>query len=479
MGLQLDRIEIPHDLVVFQATRLHRVLVFNPYVATFTTIHLSQFAAVREFVRQRHRNADVADGGVVDYEDAELDVALRHLIVNRVVYYGSHRPQLEDATPAVPASLYWETTHGCSLRCVYCYMGADTVFPDELSTSEARDLINQAAELGIRKIVFTGGEPLIRKDIYDLGRFAKASGLRADIITNATLITSEGIACRLRDTFDAVTTSLDGGVPEANDVHRGRGSFDAIVRGIKYLNAVGIKPTINSTISSANVAFVGDLVQFCRSQIAAFPPRISHVAALGRAAGPGPYDLQTYMRTFRTIREITGATKDHLQKQRDPRTLGPQRSCGMVTGEIYVDARGNVFPCKLVTAPEWRAGNVRDSKLAALLAAPPMVRARQLTVDRLPWCSTCVFRHLCGGGCRGIHMGCTGDAMSNDVQFCRVLRHRMVTSLWRRQGYDDALDDSEALVARFLTGKLVRYAADDEASLSLSNAGKRCVSQRL
>ncbi len=434
MSIRLSAIRIPKEMVFFYSPSLQRALLLNPELGSYTTIPYQALESLRELAAGR-------------FQGHIPEKVLHSLIVHRVIYYGNFQPSINDKVPSVPAALYWETTHGCSLRCDYCYMSADTVLPDELTTVEAKRLIDQCAEVGIRRFVFTGGEPLIRRDIFELGAYAKERGLSTEIITNATLITSAQTARSVRDNFDAIITSLDGASPAANDVHRGFGSFTKIVRGIQLLNDVGVVPTLNCTVSELNVAYVGELLEFIKESLQAEHVRLINVSFIGRGSQKKiDYTWETYRQTFEQIREHNARHVEHVAPSPSKSSFKPRKNCGMGSGEIYVNSVGDVFPCKLVTLQFWYSGNVKRQTLNEILQAEALQRARDLSVENRLGCRSCIIRRLCGGGCRGIHMGYTGDPLVNSPEFCWVLRHQMITNLWSSEGYPNALSDAESVV---------------------------------
>lgn len=447
MYIRPEGVRVPGEPVYFHAPRLHKTLLLNPELGTYQVMNTSAFTKVWGTEPMGRLSVDSAAD--------EVQAALASMIVNRVVYYGSFDAKISDVVPQVPASVYWETTHGCSLRCDYCYMSADTVLPGELSTEQARSLIEQSAQLGVKRFVFTGGEALIRKDIFELGRYAKELGLLAEIITNATLITSLEVAQKVKESFDQIITSLDGGCPQTNDPHRGRGSFEKIVRGIKNLNAVSASPSINAAISELNVGGVEQLLEFTETEIKVRRVRLLNITFLGRGANQNiPYCWETYKTMAvvglgRVLR--VPAVMESLPKGR----LLPRKNCGMGSGEIYVNSVGKVYPCKLVTTETWYCGDLKNQSLAEVLQAEAMRRAREMDVSNRIGCRTCMIRRLCGGGCRGNHMGFSGDADKNDPQFCWILRHGMISNLWVHAGLAEALLEPEAVVPVLLrTGEV-------------------------
>jgi radical SAM protein with 4Fe4S-binding SPASM domain len=447
-GLQLDltKIRLPDEIVVFESKLADASIILNPELGTFTKLSPVSVREIQKFRR----------GEQVDTHP--LLPTLAKLIVERIIYYGDYRPVIDDMSPAVPASVYWETTHGCSLRCVYCYMSADTVKPGELTTEEAKHLIAQVSQLGSTRLVFTGGEALIRKDIFELGQYALSKGLSTEIITNATLVTSLEIAHRVKQSFNHVIVSLDGACPEHNDLHRGQGSFDLITRGMKLLNAVGIKLVVNSVASEANVAHISDLYELIDNEFEVADHRIMPITHIGR----GKQVEDDKKSGWNTYHQLFEQAKDRLKTQISSSagalrresfsksSFRPRKNCGMGSGEIYVDSQGRVYPCKLITTPEWFAGSLRDASLKEILQRSPMRRARDHSVTDTVGCRSCIIRRLCGGGCRGFHLGNSGDAFTNDPNLCWTLRHGMITNLWLAEKEPVALDEDAAYIPRLL-----------------------------
>jgi radical SAM protein with 4Fe4S-binding SPASM domain len=437
-ALDLSQVRIPQDLIGFRSSDGQHVLLLNPHLGSYTRVDPATADCLGHALRAGS-NLNVA------LKEIHLD-ALRKLILRRIVYYGEYDARIELPVNPIPQILYWETTHGCTLRCDYCYMSADTALPNELGTDEALDMIRQAAELGMQRIVFTGGEAMMRRDLLQLAAFAKSQGLETEIITNATLIDSPEDALALSHVIDHVITSLDGADSQHNDVHRGLGSFDRIVKGIKNLNAIGIKPLLNSTISALNVNGVSELIKFTKESIQISKLRLINVAMLGRGHdGTVPYEWDTYAATHEAMINEPGVV-DHVRPQEVRKSVSLRRNCGMGSGEIYIDAKGDLFPCKLVTTPEWRAGNIRETSLTELVQRSPIAKAREMRVEDRVGCRTCMIRRLCGGGCRGMHSGGSGSAETNDPQFCWVLRHQMVSTLWTAEGLAHILSDDAAFV---------------------------------
>ncbi|HOJ33545.1 MAG TPA: 12,18-didecarboxysiroheme deacetylase [Candidatus Hydrogenedentes bacterium] len=169
----------------------------------------------------------------------------------------------EDKKPVV----VWNCTRSCNLRCIHCYSQSQCqAYEGELSTDEGKRLIDSLAEFGAPVILFSGGEPLMRKDLFELAAYAVASGLRAVISTNGTLIT-EQIAERLQTIrLSYVGVSLDG-TEKVNDAFRGmEGAYQRALRGIRSCLAVGLKVGLRFTINRRNVSEIPAIFDIIREE---------------------------------------------------------------------------------------------------------------------------------------------------------------------------------------------------------------------
>lgn len=159
----------------------------------------------------------------------------------------------------------WNVTQRCNLKCVHCYAHSkDIDYKNELTTEEGKKLIDDLADFGSPVILFSGGEPLMRKDLLELISYAKSKGRRAVISTNGTLITEE-IAKKLKAVdLSYVGISLDG-IEITNDKFRGLdGAFNAALKGLRNCRAEGIKVGLRFTISkhnSADIPYIFDLIE--------------------------------------------------------------------------------------------------------------------------------------------------------------------------------------------------------------------------
>ncbi len=148
----------------------------------------------------------------------------------------------------------WNMGRRCNLKCVHCYaQSKDIEYKNELTTQEGKDLIDDLAQFGAPVILFSGGEPIMRKDLPELAQYARQKGMRAVISTNGTLIDKK-MAKVLKDIgLSYVGVSLDG-MRETNDKFRGmKGAFDAALAGMRNCLGEGVKVGLRFTINKKNV----------------------------------------------------------------------------------------------------------------------------------------------------------------------------------------------------------------------------------
>jgi 12,18-didecarboxysiroheme deacetylase len=185
----------------------------------------------------------------------------------------------------------WNMTRRCNLKCVHCYAQAkDIEFENELSTDEGKALIDDLANFGSPVILFSGGEPTLRKDLPELAAYAREKGMRAVISTNGTLIDRD-LAKKLKAVgLSYVGVSLDG-IRETNDKFRGmKGAFDAALRGLHNCQEEGIKVGLRFTINKQNVRDIPAIFDLLEEEKI---PRICfyHLVYAGRGSNMVSEDL--------------------------------------------------------------------------------------------------------------------------------------------------------------------------------------------
>ncbi|UCH51596.1 MAG: radical SAM protein [Chloroflexota bacterium] len=218
-----------------------------------------------------------------------------------------------EATDKQPPIIVWNCTRKCNLHCVHCYSSAGEQDPAEvLTTEQAKSFITNLAEFNVLVILFSGGEPLLRDDIFELAQFAREQGLRTALSTNGTLI-SEKMAEKIKGaSFAEVGISLDG-IGAKNDRFRGKnGAYEAALQGIRNCVDLGLRVSLRLTITQYNhteIPDIFDLVEKEKVEQVCF----YHLAYVGRAGNLSKDDL-SHSQTRTVVDLICDRTLDLYQR---------------------------------------------------------------------------------------------------------------------------------------------------------------------
>ncbi len=338
----------------------------------------------------------------------------------------------------------WNITRRCNLKCVHCYAHAKNIpFDNELSTTEGKFLIDDLAKFGVPVILFSGGEPLVRKDLPELADYAVKKGMRAVISTNGTLITPQ-TAQTLKDIgLSYVGISLDG-MEEINDRFRGvKGAFRSALEGIKNCKKAGIKVGLRFTINKSNAGQISEIFKLLEEMDI---PRACfyHLVYAGRGSGLVKEDLShEESRTavdlildltkqlhdkgdlkeiltvdnhadgpylyLRLLRENPERAREVLEllKMNQGNSSGIGIGCVSWDGEVYADQF-------------WRHysfGNVRNRPFSEIwtdTSDPLMKKLKQKKKYAKGKCKTCRWLDICAGNFRVRSEAVTGDVWAPD-----------------------------------------------------------------
>jgi MoaA/NifB/PqqE/SkfB family radical SAM enzyme len=262
------------------------------------------------------------------------------------------------------SKVFLHVTRACNLSCDYCYLSAGEPAPDEMQTEDYTELWPELVALRPRKVVFTGGEPLLRPDILDLMRGLREADPDHRVVrclnTNGCLMTPP-LAQKLVGLADEVRVSIDG-LSEHNDALRGDGSFQAALRALECLYAVGFEPKVMITITPVGLP---DLTELLCLLVERNVTRVS-INPL-RPVGRG----RRYRGWQPESEELTVAMREAWRRcsrgRRVSFDLEPEPRPNCVAGSfVNVMPNGDVFPCHVLTAREFYCGNVRGQSLAEI-----------------------------------------------------------------------------------------------------------------
>ncbi|MEL9990556.1 MAG: radical SAM protein [Thermoproteus sp.] len=306
-------------------------------------------------------------------------------------------------------------TRACNLSCRHCYISAGRPLEGELSAEEWGAVFKQLGDLGVEVLYILGGEPMMRRDIYDIIFLARKNmpGSKISMSTNGTLI-SEEAAAKLRDAgLDEVQVSIDGPTADVNDAIRTPGSFVKAVLAARRLKEAGLRVTLAYVVLDENAEYIEDMVRLAES-LGVDGINFSPVVGFGRAlTGRLSLSRRNAARALKALMSIKSRVPitingfrfylDDIQKayREALADLGEYakyyKTCPAGTSRLVIDSNGDVYGCELLI-PTMKEGNVRERDIKDIwLNGFKSLRLRD--VRKVEPCSTCTMADLCQGGC--------------------------------------------------------------------------------
>ncbi len=320
----------------------------------------------------------------------------------------------------------WNTTRACNLKCKHCYRDAGLKDPHELGLAEGRALLDEIKLAGFRIVVLSGGEPLLRKDIYELIEYGTSLGLRMVLGSNGTLI-SEAVATRLKKAgLCRAGVSLDSSDRAIHDEFRGvAGAYDQVFAGIENMRKTGLEFQVHTTVSKYNYHQIGSMIDFV-SGLKASAYHIFFLVPSGRGRDQIEHLIspQEYYRLIDLILEKQKQSAMELKPVCAPQFMPRAQDKGMdmrfsrgcLAGTHYccVLPNGDVHPCPYLPL---LLGNVRQDRFSLIWKNNPVFRALR-SLEYTGKCGQCPHKQICGG-CRARAYYHSGEYMGEDY-YCAV-----------------------------------------------------------
>lgn len=316
-----------------------------------------------------------------------------------------------------PFTVAWEVTRACPLRCVHCRADAQTrADPAELTTAEGLDLIAQAAALGVRVFVITGGDPLARRDVFELLAAVRDSGMHAGFSPSVTpRLTRAALARACAAGAATVHVSLDGASAATHDRFRMvPGSFERTLRAIDDATELGIRLQVGTTVSRRTVDDLDAVAALLAGRVDLWS--LFFCVPTGRAGLADVLDADEHERVLAwlarsdfgfAVRAIAAPTYRRVLAQLG-RPTGPGVNDG--NGFAFVSHVGDVCPSGFLQSA---AGNLRRATLGEIYRDAELFRSLR-DPERLGGkCGRCEYRALCGGS-RARAFAMTGDPLAAD-----------------------------------------------------------------
>lgn len=328
--------------------------------------------------------------------------------------------------PTMPLHMVWLATDGCNARCLHCSSNSTRRSPGELTTGEASDLMRQFAAAGVVDLAVSGGEPLLRRDLFEVIGVARSLGISVGIGSNGARLTATQ-ATQLADSgINRFQVSLDGMADAHDRLRRWPGLFQRVVDTIDTVSGLGIRVHVCCTINALNVAQLEEFVAFVATRPVA---RINFSRYVPTGRGTGLLDIDDHawaqvMRRGMALREEYRGRVEvttHLAQQilLDPCVADMPGfiGCQAARGQGCVTATGQVLPCVLLPLP---MGNVRDRPFSQIWLGSPVANRLRDRSQLSGRCGSCDLRERCGG-CRAAAYARTGDYLTEDP---RCWHHR-------------------------------------------------------
>lgn len=326
----------------------------------------------------------------------------------------------------LPRIIAIETTRRCNLHCIHCraLAGSETI-PDEMTTGEITGLLDEIAGRDVKPIlILTGGEPLLREDIFDIARHGTQLGFHMTMAPNGTLMDEE-VARRMVDAgIRRIAISLDGATGEVHDAFRDMpGAFEGAMRGIEAARAAGLPFQINTAVTTFNVDEVPKVHELA-GKLGAAAHHIFMLVRVGRGreldAEVSPERQERllhwlYARHREGRMHIRATCAPHYfriltQRAGERGTPAVTRGCLAARRYVFISSTGVVQPCGYL---DINCGSIRDAAFWDIWERSSVLRDLR-DDDRLRGkCGICDYRRHCGG-CRARAYAATGDCFAED-----------------------------------------------------------------
>ena len=367
--------------------------------------------------------------------------------------HGAHPPSAAGAP--LPRLIAWEVTRSCLLNCKHCRAAArQEAYSGEFTLAECRALLDNVASFARPTMILTGGEPMLRADIYDIAGYAHGLGLPVVMAPCGPLLNDETVAKIRRSGIQRISLSLDGATAASHDEFRGiPGAYESVLRGIEAARRGGLEFQINTTVSKHNLAELPAILDLAiRLHAVLFNPFL--LVPTGRGSDLRDQELSSEQyeqvlqwlaaQSKRPAMPIRVTCAPHYQRivrqmhgAAAPTTHAPGGPIGHAQGRpeqgrmggclggkafAFISHRGKVQICGFL---DLEAGDLRRENFdfAKIWRTSPLFTAVRDVDSYRGRCGCCEFRKLCGG-CRARAHAVTGDYLAEEP-FCKHQPHAL------------------------------------------------------
>ena len=340
-----------------------------------------------------------------------------------------------------PLYAVWEITLACDLACRHCGSRAGKARPDELTTAEALDLVDQMIALGVREVTLIGGEAYLREDWLEIVRAFTKRDVLVNVTTGGRGFSPERARAARDAGMEGISVSVDGLRDTHDRLRAVAGSFDAAMAALANARAAGLRTSSNTQINQWNRHELTPLLEHLLAQgITAWQPQLT--AAMGRAADEPDLLLEPWhlVDLFPELARLKARCDEvdalfwpgnslgyygpYEAELRAAFPAGHRGSCGAGIKTLGIEANGDVKGCPSLPSEEYVGANVRDASLSDIWQRAHQLRfTRDHTPARMKgFCASCYYSDECRAGCNFMAHVLLGDI--GDNPFCH---HRALT----------------------------------------------------
>lgn len=313
----------------------------------------------------------------------------------------------------VPMNATLELIYQCNLKCVHCYQSH---LPGNiLTTDEIKAVIDDLADLGSLYLGFTGGEPLLRKDFFDIATHARERHFVMKVLTNATLLTAENVARLAELNFSSVETSVYGATAAVHeDITKIPGSFEATWNGVRLAREAGIHVVTKMPIMDGNfddVAKVRDMAGELETEF--------HCDFHISPTTSGSFAPCRKRITTEQLKQILPSYEHYLAIKENGGKGRDSLLCKTGRSVVSISARGDVYPCEGLYLS---CGNVREKSLKEIWKNSDVMKdLRHLTDEDFEECKSCPVMNFCHRCMGQVHLE-TGSYLKKSEDYCRAAK---------------------------------------------------------